>query len=319
MIDVEKMRQKILDLAIRGKLVPQDPNEEPASALLERIRAEQEKLYKEGKIKKLPDFSYIYRGSDNRYYEKRGVFEKDFDVPVNWAIIKLSSIGTFGGGKTPSTGNPSFWGNEVNWTTSKDVKTKYIFESQTRLTKKGAEELQIYPINTLVLVTRSGILRHTVPISILSSPSTVNQDIKTISLGSSYLSEWIYLFFKANERKILSTCSKDGTTVESLDFDKIKNLQIPIAPKEQIGRIIGSVDEAFKILDTIYAAQKELDSFSILLKKKVLNSIFSSDKSYYTRQLSEVAQITMGQSVPSEKMHSHKNANDMEFHQGKTF
>ena len=91
------------------------------------------------------------------------------------------------------------------------------------------------------------------------------------------------MFFKANERKILSTCSKDGTTVESLDFDKIKNLQIPIAPKEQIGRIIGSVDEAFKKLDTIYAAQKELDSFSILLKKKVLNSIFSSDKSYYPK------------------------------------
>ena len=70
MIDIEKLKQKILDLAIRGKLVPQDPNDEPASVLIEKIRAEKAKLVKEGKIKASKEDSYIYKGSDNSYYEK---------------------------------------------------------------------------------------------------------------------------------------------------------------------------------------------------------------------------------------------------------
>ena len=71
-MDVEVLKQKILDLAIRGKLVPQDPNDEPASALLEKIKAEKAKLVKEGKIKASKEESYIYKGSDNCYYEKKG-------------------------------------------------------------------------------------------------------------------------------------------------------------------------------------------------------------------------------------------------------
>src|SRR5574344_1376778 len=70
MTDIEQLKQKILDLAIRGKLVPQDPNDEPASVLLERIQKETEQFVREGKIKKSKDNSIIYKGSDNRYYEK---------------------------------------------------------------------------------------------------------------------------------------------------------------------------------------------------------------------------------------------------------
>ena len=69
MIDTKALRQKILDMAIKGKLVPQDPNDEPASVLLERIRAEKQQLIKDGKIKKDKNDSVIYKGDDNRYYE----------------------------------------------------------------------------------------------------------------------------------------------------------------------------------------------------------------------------------------------------------
>ena len=90
-------KSKILDLAIRGKLVPQDPNDEPASVLLERIRAEKEELIKQGKIKRDKKESVIFRGEDNSYYEKVGDIvtcideELPFDVPDNWAWIRLSS------------------------------------------------------------------------------------------------------------------------------------------------------------------------------------------------------------------------------------
>ena len=83
MIDTKALRQKILDMAIKGKLVPQDPNDEPASVLLERIRAEKQRLIKEGKIKKDKNDSVIFKGDDNRYYE---------NLPTGWCISTLSQI-----------------------------------------------------------------------------------------------------------------------------------------------------------------------------------------------------------------------------------
>ena len=101
MVDVEKLKQKILDLAIRGKLVPQDPNDEPASVLINEIKAEKAKLVKEGKIKPSKEESYIYKGSDNFYYEKIGNNVKNiqseipFDIPNNWSWIRLNETGLF--------------------------------------------------------------------------------------------------------------------------------------------------------------------------------------------------------------------------------
>jgi len=94
----EQLRKSILQMAIQGKLVPQDPNDEPASVLLEKIRAEKQKLIKEGRIKKDKVDSVIYKCDDNRYYEKIGkevkdiTDEIDFDLPSSWEYIRLSTI-----------------------------------------------------------------------------------------------------------------------------------------------------------------------------------------------------------------------------------
>ena len=92
------LKSKILDLAIRGKLVPQDPEDEPASVLLERIRAEKEELIKQGKIKRDKNESVIFKGDDNSYYEKIGDNvvcvddELPYDIPDNWVYIRLKSV-----------------------------------------------------------------------------------------------------------------------------------------------------------------------------------------------------------------------------------
>ncbi len=94
----EQLRKSILQLAIQGKLVPQDPNDEPASVLLERIRAEKQRLIKEGKIKKDKYDSVIFKGADNRHYEKVGSEIKDitddlpFEIPDSWAFVRLSTV-----------------------------------------------------------------------------------------------------------------------------------------------------------------------------------------------------------------------------------
>lgn len=103
---IQLAKSKILDLAIRGKLVPQDPNDEPASVLLERIREEKEELIKQGKIKRDKNESVIFRGEDNSYYEKIGDTlrciddEVPFELPVGWEWCRLYNIALFELGKT---------------------------------------------------------------------------------------------------------------------------------------------------------------------------------------------------------------------------
>ena len=98
-MNAQQLKNSILQMAVQGKLVPQDPNDEPASVLLERIRAEKEKLIKEGKIKKEKNPSYIFRGEDNLPYEKIGknepvciADEVPFEIPDSWEWVRLGNI-----------------------------------------------------------------------------------------------------------------------------------------------------------------------------------------------------------------------------------
>ena len=99
-MNAQQLKNSILQMAVQGKLVPQDPNDEPASVLLERIRAEKEKLIKEGKIKREKNPSYIFRGEDNLPYEKVGknepiciADEVPFEIPDSWEWARLCSLG----------------------------------------------------------------------------------------------------------------------------------------------------------------------------------------------------------------------------------
>ena len=94
----ETLKKSILQYAMEGKLVPQDPNDEPASELLKRIKAEKEQLIKEGKIKKDKTESYIFKGEDNKYYEQIGskivdiTDEIPFEIPQGWEWVRLGNI-----------------------------------------------------------------------------------------------------------------------------------------------------------------------------------------------------------------------------------
>ena len=135
-------------------------------------------------------------------------------LPNGWEWCNLEDIVSFGGGKTPSMDNKEYWDNGNHlWVTSKDMKYSYITNSLMKITDKALEVMTIYEKGTLLVVTRSGILRHTLPLSILEKPATVNQDLKTISPHIQELSEYLYVIIKANEHIILKEYHKDGTTV----------------------------------------------------------------------------------------------------------
>ena len=262
-MDTKKLRQKILDLAIRGKLVPQDPNDEPASVLLERIRAEKERLIKEGKIKRSKKST-----SDTPHYEN----DVPFEVPESWEWVRLSDIAYFGGGKTPSMDEKRYWQNGRNlWVTSKDMKCDRISNSLLKISDEALAIMTQYNPGTLLMVTRSGILRHSLPIALLEKNATVNQDLKTISFYKGDIAEYIFYAIKANEKFILKEYHKDGTTVDSINFEKFVDILLPLPPQNEQQRIIKSLHEWLGIAESLEIDKEQLQSVINNTKSKILD------------------------------------------------
>ncbi len=215
----KRLDKKILDLAIRGKLVPQDPNDEPASELVKRIAASHKSPCKnQGK-------------------------PPPFEIPDSWEWVRLKELGAFCGGHTPSTSNPKLWGGDILWVSSKDMKSKYIDDTQLKVTRLGAEELNVLKPGTLLMCTRSGILRRVFPIAIARRELTINQDQRALTLWLPEMIEYVYLALRSLESIILSDYKKSGTTVESIIWNKFVDLPIPLPPLNEQKRIVERVEE----------------------------------------------------------------------------
>lgn len=168
--------------------------------------------------------------------------------------------------------NKEYWDNGKHlWVTSKDMKCSHITNSLMKITDKALEEMTIYEKGTLLVVTRSGILRHTLPLSILEKPATVNQDLKTILPHIQELSEYLYIVIKANEYFILKEYHKDGTTVDSIDFDKFRCLPIPLAPFAEQRHIIVETKHWFALIDQIEQNKSDLQTAIKQAKSKILD------------------------------------------------
>ena len=183
----------------------------------------------------------------------------------------MDELATFGGGHTPSMGDESnYTDGDILWVTSQDVKVDYLSDTTTKLSKKGAAELNLYPVGTLLIVTRSGILRHTLPVSMLREPSTVNQDIRTISANECCSSLWLMQHLKARSKELLLKYGKTGTTVESIDFAKMKSMPLMI-PSLTEQAAIGSLFYQLDNLITLH--QRKYDKLCTV-KKSMLDKMF---------------------------------------------
>ena len=265
-MDTKQLRQKILDLAIRGKLVPQDPNDEPASVLLERVKAEKERLIAEGKIKRSKKSA---ASSDKPHYA-------NWDLPRGWEWVKLSDLASFGGGKTPSMSDKSYWENGKHlWVTSKDMKSHRIRDSRMKISDEALSIMTQYKPGTILIVTRSGILRHSLPIAILERDATINQDLKAISFYIQDLHPYIYYAIKAQESFILKEYHKDGTTVDSINFEKFSEILLPIPPKQEQIRIITTIEKLFGLIEEIDNNKKDLQELTRHTKSIILDMAIS--------------------------------------------
>ena len=217
----KRLDKKILDLAIRGRLVPQDPNDEPASELVKRIAASHKSPCK----------------------NQSEPIDPPFEIPDSWKWVRLKELGVFCGGHTPSTSNPKLWGGDILWVSSKDMKSKYIDDTQIKVTRLGAEELNVLKPGALLMCTRSGILRRVFPVAIARRELTINQDQRALTLWLPEMIEYVYLALKSLESIILSDYKKSGTTGESIIWNKFVDLPIPLPPLNEQKRIVKRVEE----------------------------------------------------------------------------
>ena len=228
-------KSKILDLAIHGKLVPQDPNDEPASVLLERIRAEKEELIKQGKIKRDKKESVIFKGDDNSYYEKIGTeilcidTEIPFKIPYSWTFVRLKHIGTVVGGGTPKTNISSYWDGEIPWLTPADLSgytEMYISSGERKITEDGlnSSSTRLMPKGTVLYSSRAPIGY----IALSNNPIATNKGFKSVVPYNFLMSEYLYYCLKARTSDIEQRAT--GTTFKEISGSAMAETIIPLPP-----------------------------------------------------------------------------------------
>ncbi|MFH7588029.1 restriction endonuclease subunit S [Oceanimonas smirnovii] len=201
------------------------------------------------------------------------------DESKDYERLSLEDLGTFSGGGTPSKSKSEFWNGEILWVTPKDMKSPMITDSELKITKEGVSgsSAKFIPPRSLLIVARSGILRHTLPVCINETECTVNQDIKVFIPSERITSEYTQHMLKGYESFILSELVKGGVTVESLKYKDFQDFKFPVPPVEQQNRI---VDELSKINQLTAPVKTELvDKIEHLknLKASILDSAFKGE------------------------------------------
>ena len=260
-MDTKALRQKILDLAIRGKLVPQDPNDEPAEVLLERIREQKQQMLKEGKLKKkdIKNDTIIFKGEDNLHYEKfqDGTIkciedEIPFEVPEGWAWARLRDICMMSAGKSKSTDQiksepfegsyPCFGGNGVRG---------YVDEYNQD--------------GIFSIVGRQGALCGNINIAIGKFYATEHAVVTTLFDGIDF--KWSNYILEALRLNNYAT----GAAQPGLSVANILNVFVPVPPTQEQDRIGNNVYESLKIVEALEQEKIDLQKIIITAKTKILD------------------------------------------------
>ena len=182
-------------------------------------------------------------------------------LPASWNFVPLKELGDWSGGGTPSKAKPQYWqGGTIPWVSPKDMKTEQISDSEDHITKDAVSHSATSLINagSVLIVTRSGILRHTLPVAVNSVPVTVNQDLKALTPRNGIMAEYVAWALRAFSRDILHICSKQGTTVNSVETSKLLGFEIPVAPRVQQAKIVAEIKKQFSRLDEAVANLKRV-------------------------------------------------------------
>ena len=325
-MNTKQIRQKILDLAIRGELVPQDPTDEPASVLLERIRAEKEQLIKDKKLKR-----------DKK--DNEPIDEVPFELPEGWEWCRLGDIANISMGQSPkgetvmrNSNGIEFHQGKIYFTDKYIDKSPFFTSEPTKITSNSVLLCVRAPVGEVNLVNREVCIGRGL---------CAIEPLGNISIDFCFF--WLILlkdYFNENST---------GSTFSSISGEIIRNAFIPLPPLAEQHRIAQKVERLLTIVDTIEQLQEELKALVKQARNQMLNYAIAGKlthqdpneepaeellkrigkttatdtpyeklpKGWTWCRLGDIANISMGQSPKGETVT--RNSNGVEFHQGKIY
>ena len=275
----KQLKNSILQWAIQGKLVPQDPNDEPASVLLERIRAEKARLVKEKKIKKDKNESIIYRGEDNSYYEKflatgevKCIDEEiPFEIPKGWEWTRIGNIFNHTSGKQQSSSNKN-GGTPQKFITTSNLYWGYFVLDNVKIMNFTEEEINNCSATKGDLLVceggagygRSAIWNYDYDICLQNHVHRLRPCINGIC---EYVYHFIYLLKESNN------LSSVGTAMPGLSTNRLKGLLLPFPPLPEQNKIVTKLGELLPQVEKYSKVQNCLDELNVTINDKLKKSI----------------------------------------------
>ena len=275
----KQLKNSILQWAIQGKLVPQDPNDEPASVLLDKIRQEKERLIKEKKIKRDKNASIIYRGEDNSYYEKMLATgevkcideEVPFEIPQGWEWTRIGNIFNHASGKQQSSSNKG-GGTPQKFITTSNLYWGYFALDNVKVMNFTDEEIKTCSATKGDLLVceggagygRSAIWNEDYDICLQNH---VHRLRPCISGLCEYVYHFMYLLKESNN------LTSVGTAMPGLSANRLKGLLLPLPPLSEQRRIVTKLAELLSQIDKYSKVQNQLDELNITIKESLKKSI----------------------------------------------
>jgi type I restriction enzyme S subunit len=273
----KQLKNSILQWAIQGKLVPQDPNDEPASALLERIRAEKARLVKEKKIKKDKNESIIYRGEDNSYYEKflatgevKCIDEEiPFDLPLGWEWCRMGSIGDWGAGATPAKGNSDYYGGNILWLRTGELNNGVVYDTEIKITEKALQEcsLRLNKAGDVLIAMYGATIGK---VAIAGNEMTSNQACCACTPFGVFN---YYLFYYLMGSQMDFIKKGEGGAQPNISREKLISHLMPIPPLKEQYRIVEQIQKILPLIEIYSASQDTQDKLNAEINEKLKKSI----------------------------------------------
>ena len=254
-MNTKQIRQKILDLAIRGELVPQDPSDEPASVLLERIRAEKEQLIKDKKLKR-----------DKK--DNEPIDEVPFELPEGWVWCRLGEIGIWGSGITPSRNKKEYYDGNIPWLKTGDLNDSYIYETSELISDLAVKEysLKKIPIGSILIAMYGATIAK---LGLLEIEVTTNQACCACTPFSGIVNKFLFHYLFSQKQNIKNKA--EGGAQPNISKEKLINFLFPLPPLAEQHRIVQKIEQLFALVDTIETHKEQLKALVKQAKNQVLN------------------------------------------------
>jgi len=282
-MDTKALRQKILDLAIRGKLVPQDPNDEPAGVLLESIREQKQQMLKEGKLKKkdIKNDTIIFKGEDNLHYEKfqDGTVkciedEIPFEVPEGWAwsrLVSLTAIITKGA--SPKWQGVDYTSSGTMFITSENVEVETLLLESPKFLPEKINKIQprsILETHDILTNIVGASIGRTCEYTLVDSANT-NQAVAIIRLIAVDMVSYVVKCLNSDYCVNLMFANQVNVARANLSLSSLANFLIPIPPLKEMYRIIAHLDCSLRHISGIQSSEDELRQLILFTKTKILD------------------------------------------------